>query len=133
MSSQQSLIEQVTSREIQIEDLVNKISTLTLHIHQLSQKYHHNAVKIQRKLTKVQFSRPRGNPSNQWPHCPMTPRIRAFYQSKERKESRIRQEQDLLKQTFDHSKAILASERHVLVNAKFDLESQIRIIKIQIH
>ena len=133
MSNQQSLREQVATKEIQITDIVEKISTLNLRISILSEKFNHEAAKIQQKITKVQFSRPRGNPANQWPHCPMTHRVQTFYQSKERKETRLRQQKDLLKQTFDHDKAILTCERQVLANAKFDLESQIRILNIQIH
>ena len=133
MSGPQLLREQVTIKEAQIQGIVQKISALNLSIFQLSQKYYREADKVQRKITKVQFSRPRGNPANQWPHQPMTPRVQAFYQSKERKESRLRREKDLLKQTFDHSKAILTCQRQVLTNEQFDLESQIRILKIQIH
>ena len=133
MSSQQSLREQVAAKKTQIEDIVLKISALSLRIHNLSVKYNIEAVKIQRKITKVQFSRPRGNPANQWPHRPMTNRVQLFYQSKERKETRLRQEKDLLKQTFDHSKAILTCEKNVLINAQFDLESQVRILNIRIH
>ena len=122
MSSQRNLKEQVTSKELQLEVISNKISSLNLQILNLSQKYNFDADKLQRKITKVQFSQPRGNPANQWPHCPMTPRIQAFHQSKGRKESRLRQEKDMLKQTFDHGKAILTCERQVLANAQFDLE-----------
>ena len=132
MSSQQSLREQVSSKKVQIEDIDNKITALSLRILNLTQKYNFESLKIQRKITRVQFSRPRGNPANQWPHCPMTNRVQAFYQSKERKETRLRQEKELLKQTFDHSRAILTCEKNVLANAKFDLESQIRILNIQI-
>ena len=133
MSNQQSLKEQVATKKIQIEDIVQKISTLTHRIFSLSQKFNHEAAKIQQKITKVQFSRPRGNPANQWPHRPMTNRVQTFYQSKERKETRLRQQKDLLKQTFDHDRAILTCEKQVLANAQFDLESQIRILNIQIH
>ena len=133
MSSQQSLTEQATLKRTQIEDIVHKVSALTTKIFNLSQKYQSDAAKIQRKITKVQFSRPRGNPANQWPHRPMTNRVQAFYQAKERRETRLRQGQDLLKQTFDHSRAILTCEKQALLNSKFDLESQIRIINIQLH
>ena len=132
MTSQQGLREQVTLKELQIEVIVNQISALNLNILNLTQRYNFVSDKLNRKITKVQFSRPRGNPANQWPHCPMTPRIQAFYESKERKESKFRQEKDLLKQTFDHDRAVLTSERHALSSAQFDLESQIRILKIQI-
>ena len=133
MSNQQNLRRQVATKELQIEDIVQKISALTHRILSLSQKFNHDAAKIQKKITKVQFSRPRGNPANQWPHCPMTNRVQIFYQAKERKETMLRQQKDLLKQTFDHSRAILTCERQTLVNAQFDLESQIRILNIQIH
>ena len=133
MSSQQHLKDQVTSKELLIEEIVQKISALNIRIHHLSQRYYLDAAQIQRRITKVQFSRPRGNPANQWPHRPMTPRIQAFYQSKERKESRLRQEKDLLKQTFDHGKAILTCEKNALANTQFDLKSQVRILRIQIH
>ena len=133
MSNQQCLRQQVTLKEAQIVDIVDKISELTTRINNLSQKYNRDAFKIQQKITKVQFSRPRGNPANQWPHCPITPRLQAFYQSKERRESRLRQEKDLLKQSYDHSRSILTCQRQALANAQYDLESQIRILKIQIH
>ena len=132
MPSQQSLREQVATKKAQIEDIVQKISALTHRIHTLYAKYNLDAVKIQRQTTKVQFSRPRGNAANQWPHRPMTNRVQAFYQAKKRKETRLRQEKDLLNQTFDHSKAIMTCEKNVLTNAQFDLESQVRILNIQI-
>ena len=133
MSSQQILREQVTSKKVQIEEIVQKIDALSLRILHLTQKYNSESFKIQHKITKVQFSRPRGNPANQWPHRPMTPRVQAFYQSKERKETRLRQEKDLLKQTFDHNRALLTHEKNLLANRQFDLESQIRILNIQLH
>ena len=133
MSSQQNLREQLAFKNFQIEDIVQKISALSLRIVQLSQKFYRDAAKIQQKINKVQFSRPRGNPANQWPHCPMTNRVRAFYLSKERKETQLRQDKDLLKQTFDHSKAILTCERLVLENEKSNIESQIRQIRIQLN
>ena len=133
MSTQQILREQVATKRLQIEDIVHKISALTLRIHCLSQKFNLDAAKIQQRINKVQFSRPRGNPANQWPHCPMTIRVQIFYQSKERKETRLRQQKDALRQTFDHSRAILTCEKQTLVNAKFDLESQIQILNIRIH
>ena len=125
MSNQQTLREEVARKGLEIEEIEAKISALTLRILRLSQKFNYDAAKIQQRITKVQFSRPRGNPANQWPHRPMTSRVRSFYQSKERKETRLRQQKDLLKQTFDHSRAILTCEKQALVNAKFDLESQI--------
>ena len=133
MTSQQSLRDHVALKEIQIEDIVQKISALNASIYHLSQKYNFDAAHIQRRITKVQFSRPRGNPANQWPHRPMTAQLQVFYQAKERKESRLRKEKDLLKQTYDHAKAILTCEKNALASAQFDLESQIRILKIQIH
>ena len=133
MSSQQDLREQVAAKKTQIEVVIQKISALTQLILTLSLKYNREAAKIQRQITKVQFSRPRGNPANQWPHRPMTNRIQAFYQAKERRDTRLRQEKDLLKQTFDHSRAIMTCERNVLTNTQFDLESQVRILNIQIH
>ena len=133
MPSQLILREQVALKNAQIDDIVSKISALTHCILNLSLKYNRDAAKLQRQITKVQFSRPRGNHANQWPHPPMTSRVQAFYQAKERKETRLRQEADLLKQTFDHSKAIMTCERNVLANAQFDLESQVRILNIQIH
>ena len=132
MSSQQSLKEQVDTKKTEIDEIAQKISALTHRIHTLSVKYNIEAAKVQRKITKVQFSRPRGNPANQWPHRPMTHRIQAFYQAKERKETSLRQQKDLLKQTFDHSRAIMTCEQNILANAKFDLESQVRILSIQI-
>ena len=100
MSSQQFLREQVTIKDAQIEDLVHKISPLNLRILRLSQKYNREADKIQRKITKVQFSRPRGNPANQWPHRPMTPRVQVFYQTKESKEFKTTTGKGFIKANF---------------------------------
>ena len=65
MSSQQNLIEQLAFKNFQIEDIVQKISALSLRIVRLSQNFYRDAAKIQQKINKVQFSRPRGNPANQ--------------------------------------------------------------------
>ena len=113
MSSQQSLKDQVDTKKTEIDEIAQKISALTHRIHTLSVKYNIEAAKVQRKITKVQFSRPRGNPANQWPHRPMTHRIQAFYQAKEREETSVRQQKDLLKQTFDHSRAIMTCESFI--------------------
>ena len=133
MANQQNLKEQRAAKEAEIEVIVQKISSINRRIFQLSQKYTSESAKIQHKLTRVQYSRPRGNPANQWPHRPMTNSVRNFYQIKERKEREVMQNKDLLKQTYDHSKAILTTQRLVLENAKFDIESQIRQIDIQLH
>ena len=133
MASQLVLRQNLEEKKTQLEVIEQQILAINQKICKLSQKFNHDAAKIQKKITKVQFSRPRGNPANQWPHCPMTNRVQIFYQAKERKETMLRQQKDLLKQTFDHSRAILTCERQTLVNAQFDLESQIRILNIQIH
>ena len=123
MVSQLVLSQQLEEKKAQLEDIVHQISAINLKICKLSQKFTKEAGKIQKRLSKVQFSRPRGNPANQWTHRPMTNRVQAFYQSKERKETRLRQEKDLLKQTFDHNRAVLTHEKNILANSQFDLES----------
>ena len=133
MASQQHLRELVRDKTAEIEVIQHNISLILVKIHKLSQKFYKEDTKIQHKINKVQFSRPRGNPANQWPHTPMTSRVRVFYQIKERKETELRKRKDLIKQTFDHEKAILSSQRLVLENAKFDIESQVRLIYIQLH
>ena len=133
MASQQHLRELVRDKTAEIEVIQHNISLILVKIHKLSQKFYKEDTKIQHKINKVQFSRPRGNPANQWPHTPMTSRVRVFYQIKERKETELRQSQDLLKQTFHHNRAILTTERLVLQNAQSDLESQIRLLNIQLH
>ena len=133
MASQQQLKELVSTKELQLQSIYQKISSLVLQICKLSLKFYKEDAKIHRKIVKVQFSRPRGNPANQWPHSPMTSRVRAFYQIKEQKETELRQTQALLKQTFHHNKAILINQRQELANAQSNIESQIRLLKIQLH
>ena len=133
MASQQHLRELVRDKTAEIEVIQHNISLILVKIHKLSQKFYKEDTKIQHKINKVQFSRPRGNPANQWPHTPMTSRVRVFYQIKERKETELRKSKDLLKQTFDHERAILFSQRLVLENAQRDIESQIRLITLQLH
>ena len=106
---------------MQTEDILLRISSLNRRIPQLSQKFTAEAAKIQHKLNKVQISRP------------ITNRISAFYQVKERKERELMQSKDLLQLTFDHNKAILTTQRLALENAKFHIESQIQLINIQLH
>ena len=133
MSSQHSLRDQLSAKRLKVAELEEKITTINQSVHQLSQKFYIEAAKLQQKINRVQFSRPRGNPANQWPHCPMTPRVSAFYQTKEFKETELRKNKDLLKQVYDHKRAILTSQCLVLKNEQFDLESQIRLICIQLH
>ena len=57
MSNSQNLTEQLASKGRQIEDIVQKVSALTINIVSLTQKYNSDAIIIQRKITKVQFSR----------------------------------------------------------------------------
>ena len=130
---QLALQQQLGEKEAQLADVVHKLSIINLNIHKLTQKFNIEAQRIHRRISKVQASRPRGNPANQWPHCPMTPRVSAFYQTKEFKETELRKNKDLLKQVYDHKRAILTSQCLVLKNEQFDLESQIRLIRIQLH
>ena len=133
MTSQQNLRDQLTAKKLQVRDIQEKVSAIELSLNQLSRIFFNDSNKIQQKITRVQFSRPRGNPANQWPHCPMTSRVRSFYQAKEHKERELRKSKDLLKQVFDHNRAILTSKRLILENEQFDIESQIRLVLIQLH
>ena len=76
------LREELQAKQVQLAAILKDISTIVIKIHKLSQKYYKEDAKISHKLVKIQFSRPRGNPANYWPHTPMTPRVRAFYQNK---------------------------------------------------
>ena len=133
MASEHSLREQLDAKKVQVESIVHKISVIVLSIQKLSQKLFKETAKIQHKINKVQFSRPRGNPANQWPHCPMTSRVHAFYQIKDRKERDLHIHKDLFKHIFNHDKAFLTSRRQVLENEQRDIECQVRIINIQLH
>ena len=134
MSTQKVLLrEQLNTKSSEIQDILQKVSALNSKINRLAQKYHSEASKLQIRIDKVQFSRPRGNPANQWPHCPMTNRVRAFYQYKERKETDLRKNKDLLSQIFHHDKAILTTQRSALDNTLRDLQSQVRMLKIQLN
>ena len=100
---------------------------------QLTQVFRDGSNKLQSKIDQIQFKRPRGNPANQFPHVPMTDRIRQFYQKKAAKETALRKDKDLLTQTYNHERAILTSPRTKLENQQMDIESEIRIIKIKLH
>ena len=110
MASVQALRDQLAAKKVQSDDTSKKISDLNLKIYRLSQEFKCEAAKIQHRITKVQLSRPRGNPANQWPHCPMSHRFNAFFQSKDRRERALWKKEDQLKQSFDHEKAILTSQ-----------------------
>ena len=133
MTSHHNLRDQLTAKKLQVLDIERKVSNINLDLFQLTQRFHTDSTKIQKKIDRVQFSRPSGNPANQWPHRPMTTRISAFYQVKERKETQLRKSKDLLKLAYEHSRAIFTSQRLALENDKFDIESQIRQILIQLH
>ena len=133
MSSNQDLGEQLEAKKCLAQSITVKITAIELSIYKLSQKFYSENAKIQHKITKVQFSKPKGNQANQWPHCPMTPRIRSFYQIKDRKECDLRKRKELLHHIFNHDKAILTSEKQALVNEESDIRSQIRIIKIRLN
>ena len=62
MSSQPKLQDQLNTKKVQLEVTVQKILSIGQNIHQLTQIFHTEAAKLQAKITKVQFSRPRGNP-----------------------------------------------------------------------
>ena len=72
MSRQQNLRDQLNAKKVQLEVIVQKILSIVRNIHQLTQIFSIEAAKLQHKISKVQFSRPRGQPANQWPHAPMT-------------------------------------------------------------
>ena len=133
MATNQTLKDQLATKNVQLQVIVHQIDTIKKNIYKLSQKFLSESAKLQNRINKVQFSRPRGNPSNQWPHCPMTSRIRAFYVVKERKESDLRKNKELRQQTFDHDKSILTSRLIPLRQDRHELESQIKMINIQLN
>ena len=106
MANDQTLQDQLAAKTSQVDDIVHQISTIQLSINKLSQKFNCESVKLQQKINKVQFSVPRGNPSNQWPHCPMSSRTRAFHQIKDRKERDLRNKKDFIKQEYDHDSLV---------------------------
>ena len=53
------LQEQLSAKTSQIEDILRKVSVLNLRINSLSQKFHSDASKLQVRIDRVQFSRPR--------------------------------------------------------------------------
>ena len=128
-----SLSNDLQSKQARHDALTQQISLLLVDIHRLTVKFSSESNKLQIKISKVQFSRPRGNPANYWPHRPMTNRIRLFYQAKENKEKLLRQNQELVKLTFKHNRAILVHHKLVLLNEQSDLESQIKLIKIRLN
>ena len=133
MSNTSVLKEQLKTKMCLIQDITLKISVIVIRVNKLSQNFLKESARIQRKINKVQFSRPRGNHANQWPHRPMTSNIRAFYQIKARKERDLLTSKDLIQHVFNHDKAILTSEQQALENEKRDIESQIRQIRIQLN
>ena len=132
IASFNSLTSELLVKQVRLNCLTQQISLILVDIHKLTLKFNAESNRLQIKISKVQFSRPRGNPANYWPHRPMTNRIRLFYQSKENKESSLRQNQEMVKLTFEHNRAILVQRKLVLLNEKSDLESQIKLIKIRL-
>ena len=114
------------------EELTQQILVINVDLQKITLQFNTEANRIQSRITKIQFSRPRGNPANYWPHRPMTNRIHLFYQAKEKKESSIRHNKEMLKLTFEHDRAILTSLKLVLINKQSDLTSQIRLIRIRL-
>ena len=136
MSSEREMMSRInpkcefTTRQDEIACIQAKISSIDIELFKLTQNFHIQAGKLQRQINKVQFSRPRGNPANIWPHRPMTTRVRQFYQAKEGCETFLRNNMDLLKLSFDHSKAIITSKKAILESELSDTESQIKLLKI---
>ena len=133
MDSKQKFRDELAAKNTQIGSTVQQISIVLSSISRLSQRFSSDSAKAQQKINKVQFSRPRGNPHKQWPHCPMTERIRAFHQVKDRKERDLWNNKSMLRQVFDHEKAILTSKRAVLETEKHDIQCQIKQIRIRLN
>ena len=133
MATNQTLKDQLATKNVQLQVIVHQIDTIKKNIYKLSQKFLSESAKLQNRINKVQFSRPRGNPSNQWPHCPMTNRIHIFHQNKERKLKDLYKTKDLKRQTFDHEKALLTSKRSTLEAEKKEIQSQVKLINIQLN
>ena len=106
MDNKQTLRDELTAKNTQIDLIVHQISLILSSIHRLSLKFNSESAKVKHRINKVSSSMPRGNPRNQWPHRPMTERIRAFYQIKDRKESQLWNSKSRLRLVFDHEKAI---------------------------
>ena len=133
MASQQTLRDQLAAKGTQVDLIVHQISIIVSSIHSLSQKFISQSAKVHHRLNKVSFSRPRGSPSNQKPHCPMTERVCVFHQFKNRKERELQNNKAMLQQVFDQEKAILTSKRAVLEAEKHDIESQMKMINIKLN
>ena len=130
--SKTNLSIELLAKQAQLSDVTQKILSVNIDIQILTLKFSTDSNKIHNKLSKVQLSRPRGNPANYWPHRPMTNRISLFYQTKERKVSLLNQRKELLKLTFEHSRAILVNQKLVLISEQRDVESQIKLIRIRL-
>ena len=127
-----SLVCELLSKQTRLEVVTTQILEINDEIQKITFQFNTQAHKIQSRISKVQLSRPRGNPANYWPHCPMTPRINLFYQAKERKEKLLSQSKEILKLTFEHNRAIIINRKLILINEQSDIESQIKLIRIRL-
>ena len=127
-----NLSRDLLSKQTHLAAVTHQITTININIQALTHKFNIEANKIKAKLTRVQLSRPTGNPANYWPHRPMTNRINLFYQTKERKVSSLTQRQEMLTLTFEHNRAILLSQKLALNSEQSDIESQIKLIRIRL-
>ena len=109
-----SLVCELLSKQTRLEVVTTQILGINDEIQKITFQFNTQANKIQSRISKVQLSRPRGNPANYWPHCPMTPRVNLFYQAKERKEKLLSQSQVNLKLTFEHNRAIIINPAQFL-------------------
>ena len=62
MAHNQTLKDQLAAKSNQVQVLVQQIDNIEQNIHKLSQKFRSESAKLQHRINKVQFSRPRGNP-----------------------------------------------------------------------
>ena len=115
---------------INIKNLKNYL--FYFRIGKLTNKFGQESNKLQKKLTNPNF-RDHGNPANQLPHVPMTNKMRIFHRNKEMKETKLRQDKNLLQQTYHHERALLTSQRLTLENAHIDIESEFKTINIKLH
>ena len=127
-----SLHSELLPMQAKLDEVTRQVQAVNGRIQIITLKFNTEANKLRNRISKVQLSRPRGNPLNYWPHCPMTNRINLFYQTKERKLSILTQRKEVLRLTYEHDRAILVNQKLVLISEQRDIESQIKLIRIRL-
>ena len=107
----------------------NNVLLVHFRINEVRQDFGVQIMKIDASIAKTQRSRPRGNPSNKWPHTPMSKTDKKFWSWKEARERKLFAEREVLVANRDGFIEMERSRINQLTSMIADVDTVIKILE----